>query len=119
MNFLHNFNIRESNRESSMLDKMIRKYTGCSEPNLLRNFRKMCQMCDSISKISSKALSLVAERFRLGECRRHVPPASSSKISDDIKSKVRKTLLEHSNGYSVTIESGNLIHPRDLQTSLK
>ncbi|PVV00690.1 hypothetical protein BB560_004916, partial [Smittium megazygosporum] len=66
---------------------MIRNYAGCSAPKLLRNFRKMRQMCDSISKISSKALSLVAERFRLGECRRHVPPASSSKISDDIKSK--------------------------------
>ncbi|PVZ96692.1 hypothetical protein BB558_007387, partial [Smittium angustum] len=133
MNFLHNFNFRgpktpfyrrsrhdqsqaaKSHRGGSLLSEVIRDYTGCTELNLLRNVRKMHQMCDSRPGISSTVLSLVAglysssnlksmgfsfgaeqyilakwkaekEKFGLNEYQRHVP-ASTVKISDDIKSK--------------------------------
>ncbi|PVV02183.1 hypothetical protein BB560_003371, partial [Smittium megazygosporum] len=138
MNFLHNFNFRgpktpfyrrsrhdqsqaaKSHRGGSLLSEVIRDYTGCTELNLLRNVRKMHQMCDSRPGISSTLMgfSFGAEQyilakwkaekeiFGLNEYQTHVP-ASTVKISDDIKSKVRQILLEYSNNSSVTIESGS------------
>ncbi|PVV01281.1 hypothetical protein BB560_004307, partial [Smittium megazygosporum] len=132
---LFNYIFFRSHRGGSLLSEVIRDYTGCTELNLLRNVRKMHQMCDSRPGISSTVLSLVAglysssnlksmgfsfgaeqyilakwkaekEKFGLSEYQRHVP-ASTVKISDDIKSKVRQILFEYSNNSSETIESGS------------